>query len=61
MKILGTVTTGGKAYIVYWHEGDCITIPMLNVMTVTGTWDKEEALAICKRNYRNFVEKKEDK
>ena len=61
MKILGTVTTGGRMYIVYWHEGDCISIPMLNVMTVTGTWDKDEAIAICHRNYRNFSEIKEGK
>ena len=60
-KILGTVTTGGRPYIVYWHEGDRIAIPMLDVMTVTDTRDRDEAIAICRRNYRNFVEMKEEK
>ena len=54
-KVIGTCGKHER-YIVYWFEGDSITIPALNVTIVTYTRDREEALAICKRNFLNFVE-----
>jgi hypothetical protein len=56
-KVLGTVTTGGNVYAVIWHEGDRISIPMLCTMIATYTRNRDEALAICRRNLRNFVER----
>ena len=54
-KVIGTC---GKAdrNVVYWSEGDCITIPAANIMISTYTRDREEAIAICRRNLINFVE-----
>lgn len=57
MKILGTVMTGGCLYAVVWHEGDRITIPALGTLIATDTRDRNEALAICRRNLRNFAER----
>lgn len=54
-QIIGTCGKGERN-VVYWFEGDCITIPAVNVMFVTYTRDREEALAICRRNLFNFVE-----
>ena len=54
-KVIGTC---GKyeRFIVYWVEGDMISIPAVNVMFVTYTRDRNEALEICRRNLINFVE-----
>ena len=54
MKILGTC---GKAerFVVYWFEGDRITIHAANVTFCTNTRDLGEALTICRRNLLNFV------
>ena len=54
-KIIGTC---GKyeRFIVYWVEGDMISIPAINVMLATYTRDRNEALEICRRNLINFVE-----
>ena len=57
MTILGTVMTGGSLYMVCWHEGDRITLPALGVLIATDTRDREEAIAICRRNLRNFAER----
>ena len=57
MKVIGTVLTGGNLYAVYWHEGDRITIPVLRTMIATDTRDLAEAIAICRRNFRNFSER----
>ena len=53
--ILGTCGKSEKL-VVYWFVGDRITIPAANVMFATYTQDKQEALAICRRNLLNFVE-----
>lgn len=53
---IGTCGTAER-HNVYWVEGDRITIEGLNVMFATNTRDREEALAICRRNLLNFVEK----
>lgn len=54
-KVIGTCGKSER-FVVYWLEGDQISIPALNVMIVTYTRDREEALAICRRNFINFVE-----
>lgn len=59
-KVIGTCGKYDRN-VVYWIEGDCITIPVANVMFVTYTRDREEALEICRRNLINFVEMKEEK
>jgi hypothetical protein len=45
-----------ERFTVYWVEGECITIPGINIMFATYTRDRAEALAICYRNLLNFVE-----
>ena len=57
MKVIGTVETGGFLYAVVWHEGDRITIPALGTLISTTVRDREEAVAICRRNLRNFTER----
>lgn len=53
---LGTVALGDSLYIVIWRKGDRITIPALGAFIATDTKDREEALEICRRNLKNFVE-----
>lgn len=54
-KVIGTCGKTEKN-IVYWVEGEYIAIPAANVTIVTYTRDRNEALAICRRNLLNFVE-----
>ena len=54
-KIIGTCGKNERN-VVYWFEGDRISIPSVNVMFVTYTRDRDEALDICRRNLLNFVE-----
>ena len=56
MVKLGMCIKGENAYIVCWFEGDRITIPALGTLIATDTHDRQEALAICKRNLVNFIE-----
>ena len=54
-KIIGTCGKT-KRHIVYWFEGDGISVPTINIAIITDTRNKEEAVEICRRNLVNFVE-----
>lgn len=56
MVKLGTCLSNGNLYIVCWFEGDRITIPALGTLIATDTRNREEAVEICKRNLKNFIE-----
>ena len=56
MMKLGTCGTNEFRYIVCWFEGDRITVPATGNLICTNTRDKAEALKICYKNLRNFVE-----
>ena len=56
MKIGYCVNDDGSAYIVLCVVGDRIIIPAAGCLIGTNTRDRKEALMICKRNFKNFVE-----
>ena len=56
MVKLGTCRLNDSLYIVCWFEGDRITIPALGTLIATDTRNREEAVKICRRNLKNFVE-----
>ena len=58
MMKLGTCGNSEYQYIVCWFEGDRITIPATGCLIATNTRDREEALEICRRNFKNFKEVK---
>lgn len=56
MEKIGMCVINGNGFIVCWFVGDRITIPALGTLIATNTRDRSEALAICRRNLKNFVE-----
>ena len=53
---LGMISKDGSGYVVCWFEGDRITIPALGTLIATNTRDRKEALEICRRNFKGFIE-----
>lgn len=54
-KLIGTCGKVERRKV-WWFEGDRIEIEGLNVTFCSDTRDREEALAICRRNLLKFEE-----